>query len=232
MNSTSRFFNGMTTVISSWSFDPYIEVNNRIVNKTVWSENGAPLRMESGQVRLSNRITLKKILKLFEGSKDEQPSDPQLDTSNDDIERTVATGPPDISSTRPGEGQEEEKKQLSFRDILENISIDHNLLYSFTADDGEITSELRTHAISFTGRIPLTENWNINIGNLGYDFVNKGLSYTAITFSRKLHCWDMNFSWYPNRDTYSFSIGVSSNVLSFLKYNYGQNNIDGLIGRF
>jgi len=232
VNSTSRFFNGMTTVISSWSFDPYIEVNNRIVNKTVWSENGAPLRMESGQVRLSNRITLKKILKLFEGSKDEQPSDPQLDTSNDDIERTVATGPPDISSARPGEGQEEEKKQLSFRDILENISIDHNLLYSFTADDGEITSELRTHAISFTGRIPLTENWNINIGNLGYDFVNKGLSYTAITFSRKLHCWDMNFSWYPNRDTYSFSIGVSSNVLSFLKYNYGQNNIDGLIGRF
>lgn len=230
VNSTSRFFNGITTLISSWTFDPYQEENNRTIDRFVWTDSKSPVRLETGQVRLTNRLSFKRIKEFF--SKKEQDRNDNSNSREADIdERSNAflTGPPQDREVKDlGKTQ---RKGL-FTDLLENISIDHNMLYTFNSDDGSIRSEMRTNAIAITGRIPLTENWMINIGNLGYDFVNKGLSYTAITFTRKLHCWDMNFSWFPNRDTYTFSIGVSSNILSFLKYNYGQNNVDGLFNRF
>ena len=115
---------------------------------------------------------------------------------------------------------------------FESFSINYNLVYEFRADNNKVISKMRTHAISMRGSLQLTENWSIGIGNVGYNFVRKKIEYTRVTFSRKLHCWNMNFSWTPNRNTYSFFIGVNSSNLSFLKYNYGQNNFDGLGSSF
>ncbi len=227
VNSTSRFFKGITTVITRWSFDPYVEKDDRPVNTFVWTESKKPVRLESGQIRLSNRLTFKKIKEVF-SKKSTSETSSSVNTSLNSSQSRNAGLP---ETTKPEKKENESIKEVSLIDLLDRISIDHNILYVFTSDDGVINSRMQTHALGVTGSIPLTDNWTINIGNLGYDFVNKGLTYPAVSFSRKLHCWDMNFSWYPNRDTYTFSIGVRSNALSFLKYNYGQNNVDGLIGR-
>ena len=66
-------------------------------------------------------------------------------------------------------------------------------------------------------------NWSINVQRLSYDFKANSLVYPAFTLNRDLHCWRMTVSWYPSSSTYSFFVGVKSNTLSFLKYNYGQN---------
>jgi len=103
--------------------------------------------------------------------------------------------------------------------------------YEIRDNDGRKKSELTSHTLTFGGAFDLTDNWGIRIGNLGYDFKGKGLSYAAVSFSRKLHCWNMSISWYPDRgNTYQFAISVNSGTLSFLKYNYGQNNTDGFFG--
>lgn len=232
INSTSRYFNGITTVISSWRLDPYMEEDNRPVDKLVWNENKRLVRLESGQVRVTNRFNFRQIIDLFKKSSDS--SSEENNTAQNDVpdsQNMLPDGFAPPSEQRPGPS-DDDRSEKGFADIFENIRLEHNILYTFTAEDGKVESEMRTHALGISGRIPLTNNWSINVGNLSYDFVNKGIGYTTITFSRKLHCWDMNFSWAPQRDTYTFSIGVSSNTLSFLKYNFGQNNVDGVLGRF
>ncbi len=233
MSSTSRFFNGVTTLSTSWTFDPYIEESNRAVNKTVWSEEGKLLRLERATIRLSNRLKFQKLQEIF-GKKKESTSISQ----NNSAPRPGQSGPQNLNQAPTDQGSgaqsagETAKQMISLMDLFNNISINHELKYDILAVDGVTESKVTTHSIAFTGSLPITDNWTVSIGNFGYDFVKKGLSYTAISFSRKLHCWNMNFSWYPNRDTYSFFIGVNSTNLSFLRYNYGQNNVDGLFNSF
>lgn len=229
--STSRFFNGITTLQTNFNFDPYIKVNNRTVNTTTWSENGKLVRLERGNIRLSTRLNVRQIQELL-GNKSDRSSSNSSSGQRSGGSRAPEGVPPQFQNQ--GDNQEEDsssKDLITLMDIFNGISINHELRYDMISRDGEVTSDLTTHSLAFSGIIPLTDNWTVSIGNLGYDFIKEGLSYTAISFSRKLHCWNMNFSWYPNRDTYSFFIGVNSSNLSFLKYNYGQNNVDGFFGR-
>ena len=230
ISSTTRLFKGITQLTTRWSFDPYIEIDNRSVNKTTWSEEGKLFRLETGQIRLSNKLTFKKIREAFFGKKKDEIKTPISDSKgneqNQRFDRNLEDfekfdGPKDNKS-------DQEKGLVTLESIIDNISIDHNFVYTFTGVDDVIERKLQTHTLGISGRIPLTENWDFSIGNLSYDFVTSNLGYTRFTFTRKLHCWNMNFSWSPSRNTYSFSIGVNSSALNFLKYDYGQNNVDGL----
>jgi len=237
MSTTSRFFKGVTQLTSSWTFDPYMEENNISVNKT-----DKLLRIERGMIRLGSSLNFKKIKDFFT-SKDKGENTTQSTSSrdqdlNDDLDiRDRQEQESLVDALNEFEDDEEdlfadipktsERKLVSLYSLIEGISINHNVVYSISARDGVVTSELTTHSLDFRGNVPLSENWAISIGNIGYEFVKKRLTYPDISFVRQLHCWNMRFGWTPNRDTYSFFIGVSSSNLSFLKYNYGRNNIDG-----
>lgn len=225
MSSTSRFFKGITTIATSWTFDPYIEQNNRAVDISVWSQNKKPVRLERGTIRLSNRLKVSQIRDIFGKKSEESTSSREISGSRSSTgQRPGSAGSSQRNSDRKPKGEE----LIGLMDLFDNLSVNHELKYDITANDEVREGRISTHSLTITGSLPLTDNWTVSIGNLGYDFVKKGLSYTAVTFTRKLHCWNMNFSWYPNRDTYSFFIGVNSTNLSFLRYNYGQNNVDGL----
>jgi hypothetical protein len=239
INSTSRFFNGITQLSSNWTFDPYIEVNNVPVNRTVHSETGKLLRIERGTVRVSSNLDFRRLMNIFNFKKgndsserdqpvpeglqqvQQQPQDRSEQESLSDALDRYNSG--DSESSPPGF----QKPKITFFSLIENISINHNLIYSITSRDGVVSSEITTNSLDFRGNIQLTDNWAIAIGNIGYEFTRGTITYPDIRFVRQLHCWNMNFGWTPNRDTYSFFIGVTSSNLSFLKYNYGRNNIDG-----
>jgi hypothetical protein len=250
MSTTSRFFKGITQLTSSWTFDPYIEENNITVNKSVRSETGKLLRVERGTIRLASNLNFSKIKDFFlskikSDKDDDNSSSDRRANDKGDGERE---GPP--GGIRDGNEQQslsdalsefnkedepiikpQKRELVSIYSLIENMSINHNVVYSITARDGVISSELATHSLDLRGSIPLSKNWSVGIGNIGYEFVQKRLTYPDISFIRQLHCWNMQFGWTPNRDTYTFFIGVSSSNLSFLKYNYGRNNIDGFFGR-
>jgi len=229
VSSTTRLFNGITQLTSRWSFDPYIEEKNVSVNKTTWTEEGKLARLESGQVRLANKLTFKKIREALFGKKEKE------DTSlKPELGQPPTDGPPESLTDfgkfdGPKDNKtDQEKGLITLESIIDNISIDHNFVYTFSGVNGVVEQKLQTHTLGISGRIPLTENWDFSVGNLSYDFVTSTLGYSRFTFTRKLHCWNMNFSWSPSRNTFNFSIGVNSNALNFLKYDYGQNNVDGL----
>ena len=251
LSSTTRLFNGITQISSRWTFDPYLESNGRRIASTVYGDRRRLLRLERGSISLSNRISFRKLKEKIEKriedrrkrSLGEEVDDEIIDISegtdlgvNEEVlgaeglfDRALE---PEVVGRDRGVSRDE-KPQRAILDLLENINLRHELRYGIVNNDGKLESEITSHTLALSGSFDLTDNWSINFGNLGYDFRNRGLSYTAINFTRKLHCWNMSVSWFPNRgNTYSFFIGVNSSTLSFLKYNYGQNSTDGFFNAF
>ena len=92
--------------------------------------------------------------------------------------------------------------------------------------DNQDTIFVRTNGIGTSGRIRLTKNWSLNIGNISYDFKSKSFEYPSLGFSRNLHCWDLSMQWFPDSGIYSFSLKVKPGSLGFLQVPWGRNRFD------
>lgn len=201
---TARFFKGMTTFGMGAAFDPYItDENGRRINTTVWADRRQPLRFVQANFRFNTSITVGKIREMLQGKPPEV------------IDDLRAPQP----ATPAG------KKEEDFLSLFENFSLNHNLVFDWRYGiDGVLSFRTVTNSINVQGSIKLTPNWNINVGNFGYDFQQKGLSFPSFGFSRDLHCWDMGFNWQPTRGTYNFYIAVKPGTLEFINFPYQQNN--------
>ncbi len=104
-----------------------------------------------------------------------------------------------------------------------NLRISYNVDYSHQANQ----SPLITQAIRFSGDLSLTEKWKI-VYNSGYDFENKAFTQTQLSLNRDLHCWQMSLSWVPfgTYQSYNFSIGIKSSMLSDLKLDRQRSFFD------
>ena len=208
MSGTTRLLKGVSTLSLRATFDPYVQgEDGRRINRTTWREEGKLIRFDQASANLNTRITVGKIRALFQGKEEEVVEDLREDEED--------------------RRQRKKIEETDFLSLFENFSISHNL--SMTLErlpDGRDTFELRTNSINMRGQIQLTPNWNINIGNFGYDFVRKGFSYPSVGFSRDLHCWELGLNWAPTRGTYSFFIAVKPGSLDFIKIPYDRNNLD------
>lgn len=111
-----------------------------------------------------------------------------------------------------------------------NISLNYNFSYVNTFVAREMKLEHQTtRSISLSGNVSLTKNWKVAM-TTGYDFVNKGMSYTTVDIYRDLHCWEMRLSWVPfgYYRSWFFQINIKSDALRDVKYekrrNYQDNN--------
>lgn len=215
MGGTTRLFKGMTTLGISAIFDPYImEADSRgfmrRVNKTAWRTNGRLVEFVNANVRFNTSISVEKIRELFQGKESEVVED--------------------LEAERRRREEEADKTETDFLSLFDNFRINHNLTLDLRRlPSGKDTLFINTHSIDLQGNIKLTDNWNINIGRIGYDFARKSLTYPSLGFSRDLHCWEMGMNWAPTRGTYSFFIQVKPGTLGFLKIPYQRNNADGLL---
>ena len=71
----------------------------------------------------------------------------------------------------------------------------------------------------FSGNVDLTPQWKVGVSS-GYDFKQKGFTYTQLRFSRDLKSFRLNFNWVPfsSRASWFFFIGIKSSMLSDLKW--------------
>ena len=101
--------------------------------------------------------------------------------------------------------------------------------YVLRQNDGVNEGDIQTNSITLSsGRIPLSEKWGFGINNLSYDFVRKNFPIPQFSVYRDLHCWEMNFTWSPTSDIFTFSIGVSASPFSqFIKYQTGNQVFGG-----
>jgi hypothetical protein len=94
------------------------------------------------------------------------------------------------------------------------------LAYALNYNNSRRQNEISSHSLMFSGDVELSPRWSVGVSS-GYDFKNKGVTYTQLRFERDLESWRMNFSWIPfsNRSSWNFFIGIRSSILSDLKFD-------------
>ncbi len=205
---TARLFKGITTLGINATFDPYKKNSSgRRINEWTGFNGILPFRFDNATLRANSNLTVSKIRALFEG-KDEE----------------VVTN---VRESRRNRTATQVAQEDDFLSLFENFSVAHNLALRWTTDnDNNTTLDVTTHAINARGRIKLTTNWSARLGNFGYDFVRKGLSYPSIGLERDLHCWQFTADVAPTRGTFRFSIRVKPGTLDFIEVPYQRNNYD------
>lgn len=143
--------------------------------------------------------------------KKKEPKKTQFDApSNDQFGDNANTnGAPNNSNT-------EKKAQLYKASVPWSL----NLMYAVNYSNNGIVKGIGSNTLRFDGNIELTPKWSVRFSS-GYDFKNKGFSYTRLGFTRDLDSWNFNFDWSPFgvNKSYYFRIGVKSGILNDLKWD-------------
>lgn len=198
INGNTAFLNNITNFRFGITFDPYArnpETGGRI-NKFYWDTNKKLLRLNDWDFNFNTNMTVGRIRDLIRGV-------------NTDV-RVANTNPSEENNPYSGD----------IFDLFEDFSIAHTFAVRHSFQSGTDTTRVTTHSISSRGNIRLTPNWRITVGNFGYDFLAKRVTYPDFGFYRDLHCWEMGFNWQPLYGTYSFYLRVKPGKLDFINIPY------------
>ncbi len=123
----------------------------------------------------------------------------------------------DFSDSR--QYSEDEDEEIDLVNYRYKVPWDINLAYSLTYVNSRNQNDFSTNSLMISSNITLTPKWRIGASS-GYDFKQKGFTYTSLRFDRDLDSWRLNFDWVPfsNRASWNFFIGIKSGLLSDLKY--------------
>jgi hypothetical protein len=77
-----------------------------------------------------------------------------------------------------------------------NIPWNLTLSYIFSQNQSDPRVKVRSSSVNATLSFNLTEKWKFSTAG-SYDFVRKEFAAPSLNIYRDLHCWEMNFSWFP-----------------------------------
>ncbi len=205
MSATTRLFKGISTLNLNASWDPYgLDSEGRQVNDFHFDLTGKLLRFQGGTARLSTTLSARQI------------------------EEFVNRDKKDTSAGRAEPAPKNIGEYGSLGELLSGFSLSHQYVLRWEVDNVTDTIVVSSHTVNIRGSMQLTDQWQVRVGNIGYDFKNARLTYPDLTFSRKLHCWEMGLSWQAQRGTYSFYLRVNpSSTLNFIKIPWEKRNVDG-----
>ena len=110
-----------------------------------------------------------------------------------------------ISGSRDSEEDENDNstfRQAQYISIYDeeppDFSIPWNLSlsYNYNMNKTNPTTITETSSVGINLSFSLTKNWKFTARS-NYDFIRDEFLAPAVTVYRDLHCWEMNFSWYP-----------------------------------
>lgn len=186
----------------SGSFNPYvIDTLGNIHDEFLWTRERRLFRTENSTWSAQLSLSLNNNTFKSDGKSNGQPTTAILQTPYNYNPVLMTGGYYDFS-------------------VPWNISLNYNFSYvsTFVAREMDLQSH-SIRSISLSGNVSLTKNWRIAM-TTGYDFVNKGWSYTTVDIYRDLHCWEMRFSWVPfgYYRSWFFQINIKADALQDLKY--------------
>ena len=215
MTAGTTIFENKLNVNIGATFDPYsINSNGIRINKFNISNGGGLVRMTSANVNLSYSIDSKSF-----GS----------DSKNENSENLTGGGRSDdlfgqsqdlTRSTFDDNNSDDDKSKKNIKEYINKIGWDLRLAHSLTYLNNRGQKDIGSNSLMFSGNLMLSKKWKVG-GSSGFDFKNKGFTYTQLRFERDLDSWKMNFSWVPFsvRESWYFFIGIKSGFLSDLKYD-------------
>ncbi len=214
MTAGTQLFNKKLNLNISAILDPYaIDANGNKFNKFNINNGGGLFRLTNANVTMNFALKSDMFSKNKSNStNNKQQNDNFFGTDIDNSNNNSNT-----ESNKPGKTKDIKKVAKLYQATVPwNFSIRYSLNYNNNRGQHEITSQ----SVQISGSMDLTPKFSVGISS-GYDFKNKGITYTQLRFSRDLDSWKMTFNWVPlgNRSTYYFYIGVKSSVFSDLKWD-------------
>lgn len=220
MSGGLKFLKDKMSVNFNATLDPYaLNSNNTKINKLNINNGGSLFRLTSGSVNMSYSLSNE----TFKRNGKEDPDD------QENAEAIRANGRTDDLFGRAEDfstrvyTEEDKQKQKEKEENLENYNYELpwslRLAYAVNYNNTARQNTIASHSLMFSGDIDLSPKWSVGASS-GYDFVNKGFTFTQFRFERDLLSWRMNFSWVPfsTFSSWNFFIGIKSNFLKDLKY--------------
>jgi hypothetical protein len=195
--------------------DPYaLDNNNNKINKFNIDNGGSLFRLTSANLTMNYSLSSKS----FEGGDDRSEAareESRLSGGRDD---DLFGKPQDFADRRFDDDKNKEEKPGAL--YTYKIPWSLRLAYAVNYNNSRRQNEISSHSLMFSGDIELSPRWSVGASS-GYDLKNRGITYTQLRFQRDLKSWDMNFSWIPfsSRSSWNFFIGISSPILSDIKYD-------------
>ncbi|MCB0375382.1 MAG: LPS-assembly protein LptD, partial [Sinomicrobium sp.] len=124
------------------------------------------------------------------------------------------------SRTLADNSDTDKKKAVNTEHYATKLPWDLRLAWSLTYSNNRRQNDISTNSLMFSGNIELSPRWKVGVSS-GYDFKDKGFTYTQLTFDRDLESWRMSFTWVPfsSRSSWNFHIGIKSSILSDIKWD-------------
>jgi len=213
MNTGTQLFNGKLNINLRATMDPYaINANGTRIN-TFNIDNGGSL------FRLTNAgLTSGYSIKSDELGKNKKKST-STNRNDQGVNETEFFGK-SISDNRMNDKDKEDGETKIANLYDSKMPWDVRLQYSLTYSNFRGQNSISSNSVQLTGNLEFSPKWRVGISS-GYDFENKGITYTQLRFERDLDSWRFSFNWIPfgQRATYYFFIGVKSGLFSDLKYD-------------
>ncbi len=194
------------------TFDPYaLDENNERINTFSAAKGGPLFRMTSANINWG--YTLKsKNNKTSKNSN--QDAIPGLDNN-----RALDEQGGRFLQNDDDDDDRDEQNDTSTELYRTNIPWSINLRHSFTYSNNKQERQISNNSLMASANVSLTPKWKVNVSS-GYDFKNKGVTFTNLGIDRDLDSWTMNISWTPfgYRQSCFFFFGFNSGMLRYLKY--------------
>jgi hypothetical protein len=195
------------------TLDPYA-INNSGQRINTWNiDNGGSLfRMTSANLTINYAFA---------------SSDGEGEKKNKQGERNGGRGDDlfgtntDLSDRRDSQFDESgDNKNVVSEFFKYKLPWDMNLAYALTYSNNRREQKITGNSLMVSMNTDLTPKWKIGVST-GYDFVQKGVTFTQFRFERDLLSWRMDFNWVPFGDNayWGFFIGIKSGVLSDIKWD-------------
>ena len=217
MTGGTQLFKNKMNINFGATLDPYaLDENNNRIDQLQINKGGGLFRLTTANLTFNYTFN-------SDGS-DEKSSRTQAS-----IDESVRNGgrdddlfgrAMDTSTEEFLQDDEDEKDKIPASLYNYKIPWSLRMAYAVNYNNSINQNEISSHSLMVSGDLELSPKWNAGFSS-GYDFKNKGVTYTQLRFERDLLSWRMNFSWIPfsANKSWNFFIGIKSGMLSDIKYD-------------
>ena len=212
----TTLLNNKMNVNFGMTLNPYaLDKSGRTINQFNIDNGGSVFRMTSANMTLnyslSSRDTKDKKKSNNQGLRNGGREDDLFGTNTDFSDRR---------QSQFGNEDDSEDKEDNFKGFFKAVvPWDMTFAYQLTYTNINREKKISGNSLMISANTDLTPKWKLGVSS-GYDFVQKGVTFTQFRFERDLLCWRMDFNWTPfgTNAYWSFFIGIKSGVLSDIKW--------------
>jgi lipopolysaccharide assembly outer membrane protein LptD (OstA) len=209
----TQLFKQKMNINFATTLDPYaINNSGRRIEKWNIDNGGSLFRMTSANMTLNYSFSSSEL-----GKEDNQAGKRNGGRSDDLFGKNA-----DLGDRRESQFDDKtESKEVATGQFYNyKLPWDLNLAYSLTYSNSARENRITGNSLMVSMNTDLTPKWKIGVST-GYDFANKGVTYTQLRFERDLLSWRMSFNWVPfgTNANWGFFIGIKSGVLSDIKWD-------------